>query len=123
VPRPEPLQPIEVVAHPGIVRLQVEGLLESLPGTGVVAGEGGGGGLLRPRPGREVLLADATAKVEAHGAEIPVLGLGTWQLSGAAARRMVETALEMGYRHLDAAQAYGNESERMMSPEDLAPVW
>jgi 2,5-diketo-D-gluconate reductase B len=49
--------------------------------------------------------------VSAHGARMPALGLGTWQLSGNVARRMVGYALEVGYRHIDTAQMYGNESE------------
>jgi 2,5-diketo-D-gluconate reductase B len=49
--------------------------------------------------------------VGAHGARMPALGLGTWQLSGNVARRMVGYALEVGYRHIDTAQMYGNESE------------
>lgn len=49
--------------------------------------------------------------VERHGARIPALGLGTWQLRGAMAQRMVEAALGIGYRHLDAAASYGNERE------------
>ncbi|MEF8975890.1 MAG: aldo/keto reductase [Halapricum sp.] len=47
----------------------------------------------------------------AQGVEVPAIGLGTWQLTGADCRRAVETALEVGYRHLDTAQAYGNEHE------------
>ena len=42
---------------------------------------------------------------------MPVLGFGTWQLKGQDARRMVEVALEQGYRHLDTAQIYHNETE------------
>jgi diketogulonate reductase-like aldo/keto reductase len=49
--------------------------------------------------------------VEARGARIPALGLGTWQLDGKVARRMVGYALEIGYRHIDTAQMYGNETE------------
>jgi 2,5-diketo-D-gluconate reductase B len=49
--------------------------------------------------------------VEAQGARIPALGLGTWQLSGAVARQMVGYALGIGYRHIDTAQMYGNEAE------------
>jgi diketogulonate reductase-like aldo/keto reductase len=49
--------------------------------------------------------------VEAHGARIPAIGLGTWQLDGDVARRMVGYALEVGYRHIDTAQMYGNEAE------------
>jgi diketogulonate reductase-like aldo/keto reductase len=41
--------------------------------------------------------------------DVPALGLGTWRLTGEDCRRAVETALELGYRHLDTAQAYGNE--------------
>jgi diketogulonate reductase-like aldo/keto reductase len=49
--------------------------------------------------------------VEAHGARIPALGLGTFRLEGDIARRMVGYALEIGYRHIDTAQMYGNEAE------------
>ncbi len=47
--------------------------------------------------------------VTAGGAEIPVLGVGTWQLTDATAYEAVTTALEEGYRHVDTAQAYDNE--------------
>ena len=41
---------------------------------------------------------------------MPVLGLGTWQNDDAeTCAESVRTALEMGYRHIDTAQAYGNE--------------
>ncbi|MBY0382195.1 MAG: aldo/keto reductase [Xanthobacteraceae bacterium] len=46
--------------------------------------------------------------VEANGARIPVLGLGTWELHDATAR-VVEQALRLGYRHIDTAQIYENE--------------
>ena len=49
--------------------------------------------------------------VEAHGVRIPALGFGTFRLEGAVARRMVGYALEIGYRHIDTAQMYGNEAE------------
>lgn len=49
--------------------------------------------------------------VKAGGVEIPVIGFGTWQLDGPAARRMVEAALRIGYRHIDTARLYGNETE------------
>ena len=45
------------------------------------------------------------------GRQVPALGFGTWTLSGDACRQMVETALEIGYRHVDTAQVYGNEAE------------
>jgi diketogulonate reductase-like aldo/keto reductase len=49
--------------------------------------------------------------VNGNGASIPALGFGTWELTGSTAQRMVETALAIGYRHLDTAQIYGNEAE------------
>ncbi|MGB9112662.1 MAG: aldo/keto reductase [Acidimicrobiales bacterium] len=49
-------------------------------------------------------------KVLADGNEIPVLGLGVWQVrNGAEGVNAVRWALELGYRHVDTAQAYGNE--------------
>jgi len=44
------------------------------------------------------------------GSEIPLLGLGVWQVAdGPECVNAVRWALELGYRHLDTAQAYGNE--------------
>ena len=44
------------------------------------------------------------------GNEIPVLGLGVWQVpNGPECVDAVQWALELGYRHIDTAQAYGNE--------------
>jgi 2,5-diketo-D-gluconate reductase B len=48
--------------------------------------------------------------VEANGARIPIIGLGTWQLTGDTAARMVREALRIGYRHIDTAAMYGNEA-------------
>ncbi len=45
-----------------------------------------------------------------QGVRVPALGLGTWQLEGRACQEAVETALAIGYRHLDTAQLYGNEA-------------
>ncbi len=51
------------------------------------------------------------AKRLADGAEMPLLGLGVWQIEeGRAAEDAVGWALEAGYRHVDTAQAYGNEA-------------
>jgi 2,5-diketo-D-gluconate reductase B len=47
--------------------------------------------------------------VEANGARIPIVGLGTWDLRGRTCARMVEAALALGYRHIDTASMYGNE--------------
>src|SRR5713226_7802500 len=49
--------------------------------------------------------------VEANGAKIPAIGLGTWELRGRACARLVEQALKLGYRHIDTAQVYENERE------------
>ena len=46
----------------------------------------------------------------ADGGAIPVLGLGVWQVpNGRQCVKAVRWALELGYRHIDTAQAYGNE--------------
>ena len=44
-----------------------------------------------------------------NGVEIPQIGLGTWLMNDEQAARAVEDALAVGYRHIDTAQAYGNE--------------
>ena len=49
--------------------------------------------------------------VEANGAKIPLVGLGTWELRGRACARAVEQALRLGYRHIDTAEMYDNERE------------
>lgn len=49
--------------------------------------------------------------LHAHGAEIPVIGLGTYRLRGEEARDVVSAALAEGYRHIDTARAYGNEAD------------
>jgi 2,5-diketo-D-gluconate reductase B len=49
--------------------------------------------------------------VEAQGARIPLVGLGTWELRGRACARIVEQALRLGYRHIDTAEMYDNERE------------
>src|SRR5688572_24221321 len=41
-------------------------------------------------------------------AKIPILGFGTWQLKGEECRVAVTKALEVGYRHIDTADAYDN---------------
>lgn len=44
-----------------------------------------------------------------HDNEIPKLGLGTWELKGDDCTQIVSQGLQMGYRHIDTAQAYENE--------------
>ncbi len=46
-----------------------------------------------------------------NGAAMPMLGLGTSALRGAACRRAVRRALALGYAHLDTAESYGNEAD------------
>jgi len=45
-----------------------------------------------------------------NGVRIPQLGLGVWQVDPAETQRVVEDAFEVGYRHIDTAQMYGNEA-------------
>jgi 2,5-diketo-D-gluconate reductase B len=49
--------------------------------------------------------------ITAQGLRMPKLGLGTFRLSGAAGQAAVESALALGYRHIDTAEMYGNEAE------------
>jgi diketogulonate reductase-like aldo/keto reductase len=54
--------------------------------------------------------ADGRARILADGTQMPMLGLGVWQVpNGPACVNAVRWALELGYRHIDTAQAYGNE--------------
>ncbi|MGW1340014.1 aldo/keto reductase [Kribbella sp. NPDC002412] len=56
-------------------------------------------------------MADQVTRTLLNGAEIPVLGLGVWQVrDGRECERAVESALENGYRLIDTAQAYRNEA-------------
>ena len=45
------------------------------------------------------------------GDEIPMIGFGTWNLSGETINSLVRTALDAGYTHIDTAEGYKNESE------------
>ncbi|MFP5369768.1 MAG: aldo/keto reductase [Actinomycetes bacterium] len=53
------------------------------------------------------------------GTSIPQLGFGTWQVAPSEAVEAVTTALEVGYRHIDTAQMYGNEAEVGRAVEPL----
>ena len=46
-----------------------------------------------------------------HHTAIPAIGLGTFRLQGQVVIDSVTTGLEVGYRHIDTAQIYGNEAE------------
>jgi 2,5-diketo-D-gluconate reductase A len=57
------------------------------------------------------LIGDGRASILADGAQLPILGLGVWQVrDGPECVDAVRWALELGYRHIDTAQAYGNEA-------------
>jgi 2,5-diketo-D-gluconate reductase B len=56
-------------------------------------------------------MADENQVVRVQDVEVPALGFGTWQIEGRDAREAVRDALEIGYRHIDTAKAYGNERE------------
>jgi 2,5-diketo-D-gluconate reductase A len=45
------------------------------------------------------------------GATMPLLGFGTWQITGEEALQATTAAVEAGYRHIDTATVYGNERE------------
>ena len=49
--------------------------------------------------------------VSANGANIPALGFGTFRMPGPDVLRILPKALELGFRHVDTAQIYGNEAE------------
>ena len=53
--------------------------------------------------------ASIAGKTGSIGRPMPLLGLGTWQLDGQLAEDTVFLALELGYRHIDCAEAYSNE--------------
>src|ERR1044072_9257004 len=48
---------------------------------------------------------------EIQGSTVPKLGFGTWEILGHDCEEAVTDALEIGYRHIDTAQAYDNEAE------------
>ena len=59
----------------------------------------------------DAVTADGRARVLADGNEIPLVGLGVWQVEDdRECADAVRWALELGYRHIDTAQAYGNEA-------------
>src|SRR5260370_41625962 len=58
----------------------------------------------------DAVTADGRARILADGNQMPMLGLGVWQVpNGPDCVNAVRGALDLGYRHIDTAQAYGNE--------------
>ena len=53
-----------------------------------------------------------------NGVKIPQLGLGTWFIDDDKVADAVKAAVEIGYRHIDTAQAYGNERGVVNQCED-----
>jgi 2,5-diketo-D-gluconate reductase B len=47
--------------------------------------------------------------IQTQGLQVPRLGLGTFRMQGDICRAAVESALALGYRHIDTAEMYGNE--------------
>ena len=72
-------------------------------------------------------MANDDTTLSLQGAEIPRLGFGTWEITGSDAVDGVADALELGYRHIDTARAYGNEAEVgkgiAQAPVDREDVW
>ena len=56
-------------------------------------------------------MADVPSITLDNGVQIPQLGFGTFQIQPDEAVKATLVALEAGYRHIDTAQMYGNESE------------
>ena len=65
-----------------------------------------------PQPGRSALLTlDGCGRILRDGTVMPLFGIGVWRVpDGPTCVHTVRVALELGYRHIDTAQAYGNES-------------
>ena len=72
-----------------------------------------------PNPPGRAMTAVPTVELN-NGVLIPQLGFGTYKIAPSDAEGAVSTALELGYRHIDTAQMYGNEPSRWS--EDLTGV-
>ena len=46
-----------------------------------------------------------------NGTKMPIIGLGTWQGEKEEVEKAVKTALDIGYRSIDTAESYNNETE------------
>ena len=57
------------------------------------------------------MAANPVPILKANGAQMPALGLGTSRMRGGECARAVEAAFSVGFRHIDTAVMYGNETE------------
>jgi len=55
------------------------------------------------------MITNEAIKLE-NGVEVPKLGLGVWMIPEEETEAAVKSAIAMGYRHIDTAQAYDNEA-------------
>ena len=72
------------------------------------------------------ITTDGRARTLSNGNQIPLLGLGVWQVpNGPQTVDAVRWALELGYRHIDTAQAYGNEESvgRALRDSGVPRAW
>jgi 2,5-diketo-D-gluconate reductase A len=60
-------------------------------------------------PSQKYAALSGTGVPEGAAVRIPLIGLGTWPMTGSECTEAVSTALEAGYRHLDTAENYRNE--------------
>jgi Aldo/keto reductase family len=57
------------------------------------------------------------------GGAMPLVGLGTWQMTGTRCQAAVRAALDVGYRHIDTATMYGNEREVGRAARRIGSGW
>lgn len=63
-----------------------------------------------PTPSASASAGKSVPKITLNdGKQIPILGYGTWDVRGAEGQKAIESALELGYRHIDTAVIYENE--------------
>jgi diketogulonate reductase-like aldo/keto reductase len=65
------------------------------------------------------------AKTLPSGDELPVVGIGTWDIHGETVKQSVRCGLDAGYTHIDTAEGYDNEEEigTVISSHDRESIW